>query len=84
MAVVSRVGGMETVVVHAADAAEPCSVAHELRWGCAPLKCQERPQEAMRSVGLDSGTLDTPYLRERVMPRPFGAYPSPYGFTNTQ
>ena len=37
VAVVSRVGGMETVVGHAADAAEPCSAAHELQWGCAPL-----------------------------------------------
>ena len=37
-AVVSRVGGMETVVGHAADAAEPCSAAHELQHSCAPLK----------------------------------------------
>ena len=42
VAVGSRVGGMETVVVHAADAAEPCSAAHELRWGCAPLKSAPR------------------------------------------
>ena len=34
MAVASRVGGMETVVGHAADAAEPYSGAYELRWGC--------------------------------------------------
>ena len=38
VAVVSRVGGMETVVVHAADAAEPCSAVHGLRWGCTVLK----------------------------------------------
>ena len=38
VAVVSRVGGMETVVVHAADAAEPCSAAHELQYSSAVLK----------------------------------------------
>ena len=37
-AVGSRVGGMETVVVHAADAAEPCSAAHELQYSSAALK----------------------------------------------
>ena len=38
VAVGSRVGGMETVVVHAADAAEPCSAAHELQYSSAALK----------------------------------------------
>ena len=38
VAVGSRVGGMETVVVHAADAAEPCSAAHELQYSSAVLK----------------------------------------------
>ena len=38
VAVGSRVSGMETVVVHAADAAEPYSGAHELQRNSAPLK----------------------------------------------
>ena len=35
---VSRVGGMETEVGHAADAAEPLSAAHELQHRGALLK----------------------------------------------
>ena len=57
MAVDSSVGGMETVVGHAADAAEPCSGAHELQRTGALLNSA---QEAHK--GQNWTTLWTPYL----------------------
>ena len=57
----ARVGGMETVVGHAADAAEPCSAAHELRPGLCALLNTAPPKSHEVGAALDSGTLWTAY-----------------------